>query len=77
MGVEMPWGSTMTVGAYEDSVEMVEEAIRFAEFLGITQVDLMGEILFDEPLEEYLTPLTRAAGDTVLPTTLEDRALVW
>lgn len=42
------WGSPTTVGAYEDNVEMVGEAVRFAELLGITQVDLLGEVLFDE-----------------------------
>jgi hypothetical protein len=45
------WGSPTTVGAYEDNVAMVGEAVRFAELLGITQVDLLGEVMFDEPLE--------------------------
>jgi hypothetical protein len=69
------WGSLTTVGAYEDNVEMVGEAVRFAELLGITQVDLLGEVMFDEPLEEFFPPPTAAAakaGDAVLTGTQEE-----
>jgi hypothetical protein len=63
------WGSQMMVDAYEDNV-----AFRFAELLGITQVDLLGEVLFDERLEEFLAPPPARAGDTPLPMTIEERS---
>jgi hypothetical protein len=71
------WGSPTTVDAYEDYVEMVGEAVRFGELLDITQVELLGEVLFHEPLEEFFPPPTAAAakaGDSALPTTLEERS---